>query len=637
MFSAHKRFLILGAGILLLGGLALLWRQPPGWAKAPAGRSSESAGKVMTNADCFACHEDVPEGHYASSAHGGNLCISCHNDIRELPHPEKLNKVQCANCHRIEAEVYNSSDHGKAVQSNVPAATCTTCHGASHVILSSRNPESPVYRLNIPKTCAVCHEDEKKMGEYNLLEKMPLRSYSQTVHGTALSRGILSSAICTDCHGSHDLHAPSNPKSKIYKRNVPATCGKCHENDLKIYERSIHGKAAMAGKREAPVCTDCHGEHVIKSHKDPTSLTYTTAVSEKVCGQCHAAEKVTSKYRLSTDRVKTYLESYHGIATKMGSTTTANCASCHGYHDILPPGDPLSSVNKNNLPRTCGKCHPKVSEQLAKGSVHLSPSPTSDTIIFYVTCFYILLIVLTIGGMLFHNVLDFLKKLREHYEEQKARGIYLRFSVTERIQHFVLALSFVVLAYTGFALKWPDAWWAAPFAMFEKGFEWRGQIHRIAAAVFCALCVFHGIYVFFTQRGRGQLRALLPVKKDFTDVILTFGHNLSLTKKKPVPGRYGYVEKAEYWALVWGTVVMVVTGALLMFENLTMRYFPKWVLDVALTIHFYEAVLATLAILVWHFYFTIFDPEHYPIDLSMTTGMSPEKHPEEDRKEGKDG
>ncbi|MFA6601100.1 MAG: cytochrome b/b6 domain-containing protein [Candidatus Omnitrophota bacterium] len=610
------RKLLAGSGVFLwlLPAVLLYAQDKPAGAKAAP----------ISNDDCFACHDNLAPDRFHSSVHGRNLCTSCHNDIQELPHPEELKKVQCSSCHRLEAEVYNTSDHGMAVKSKIEAASCQTCHGDPHAIFDSRNPESPVYRLNIPKTCAHCHDDEKKMAPYNLLERLPLQSYSETVHGKALAKGVIQSAICTDCHGSHDLHSPANPKSKIFKRNIPSTCGKCHENVFKIYERSIHGKAALEGKREAPVCTDCHGEHMIKSRLDPSSLTFPTAISERVCGNCHAAERVTSKYRLPADRLKTYRESYHGLASKMGMLTVANCASCHGAHDVLPSSDPLSSVNKVNLPKTCGKCHPNVGEQLAKGYVHVSASPTSNQVIFYVTCFYVALIFLVIGGMVAHNFLDFRVKLREHYEELKRRGIYLRFTLAERAQHWILVLTFVVLAYTGFALKFPHAWWSSPFSFFEAGAEWRGRIHRIAAAVFCFLCFIHALTLVFTKRGRGQLKALLPRLEDVWDVLRMFRHYFDPSKPRPRFKRYGYIEKAEYWALVWGTLIMVLTGAMLTFENVTMRYLPKWFLDVATTIHFYEAVLATLAILVWHLYFTIFDPEQYPLNLSMMTGMSPE-------------
>jgi len=599
------------------------------------------AAYAVENNECLACHgEDINHDVFNSSIHGSNLCTSCHVEIKALPHPEGLKKPTCNQCHRIEAEIYNSSDHGVALKAGVnEAASCRNCHGNPHTLLDSRNSQSPVNRSNIPKTCASCHEDKEKMSKYALTEKMPYKSYSETVHGKALiEKGIISSAVCTDCHGSHDLHSLSNPKSKIYRANVPSTCSRCHENIFMTYERSVHGKAALAGKREAPVCTDCHGEHTIMSRKELGSSVYPTAISEKTCPQCHNAGKIISKYGLPGNRLKTYMESYHGLASKSGSTTVANCASCHGAHDILPSSDPNSSVNKKNLSKTCGKCHPGAGAQLAKGSVHITPSNKQDRIVFYVTVFYIVLIVLVIGGMCAYVFLDYLNKLREHYRIMKAEAKILRWTLNERIQHLLLVITFVVLAYTGFALRFSHAWWALPFTVIEKGFDWRGTLHRAMAAVFCLLCVYHAGFMFFVKRGRTELKALLPSLKDFLDLFNMLKHNLGFSKKKPAFARFNYIEKSEYWALIWGSIIMIVTGSMLVFENFIMQYFPKWLLDAAGVIHFYEAVLATLAILVWHLYFTVFQPGHYPMNWSWITGkVGDDERRKDDRLEKKEG
>ena len=98
-------------------------------------------------------------------------------------------------------------------------------------------------------------------------------------------------------------------------------------------------------------------------------------------------------------------------------------------------------------------------------------------------------------------------------------------------------------------------------------------------------------------------------------------------RSRPTPPhqgeKFGYVEKAEYWAFMWGSTIMAITGFALWFENLSLRYLPKWVTDVATVIHFYEAVLATLSILVWHLYWVVFDPDVYPMDTSWWSGRSP--------------
>lgn len=576
---------------------------------------------VIQNEDCLMCHDTLDEQKFASSIHGHNLCTSCHTGITELPHEETLPPVDCASCHAIESEIYYTSDHGMALTHGIKAAACLDCHGKPHEMLDYRNPESPVYRANIPKTCAVCHADTEKMAPYDLSEREPIDSYMDSIHGKTLGEkdGVLS-AVCTDCHGSHDLHAPTNPQSKIYRQNVPKTCGKCHENVEKIYERSIHGRSALQGKREAPVCTDCHGEHNIKAFKDPDSTVYGATLSEKTCGHCHAAEKITTKYRLPFDAVETYMDSYHGLASRLGSTTVANCASCHGAHDILPSTDPKSSVYKENLARTCGKCHPGAGEGLTMGTVHVSPGARENNIVFMVSTFYVGLIFVVIGGMLLHNFLDFSYKLKQHYRKNREHGKYLRFTVQQRVQHIILVISFIVLAYTGFALKYPEAWWASPFAFFEGGESWRGIIHKSMAIIFVAIGTYHVGWLLFTRGGRKELKSLAPARQDFRDFFRLQRRNLGFKEEKIQFYRFNYIEKLEYWALVWGAVIMIVTGTILTFENIFMRHLPKWALDVATMVHFYEAVLATLAILVWHFYFVIFDPDQYPLNLSMTTG-----------------
>lgn len=465
------------------------------------------------------------------------------------------------------------------------------------------------------ETCLTCHESDKPVVDPKFLK--------DSVHG---------SLNCVDCH--------SAIKETPHEDRVPrVNCGACHAKEFEAYSASVHGKAFAAGKRDAPTCSDCHGEHGIRAPSDPRSSVYATNVSEKTCGSCHGVERVATKYSLPSDRVKTYLASYHGLASKFGRTTVANCASCHGAHAILPSSDPKSSIHKANLPVTCGQCHPNVGEQLAKGSVHVSDDRKRDFAVYWTTVFYLFLIFIVIGGMLVHNALDFGRKFRDIYAHRYLHHERMRFTSHERMQHHVLIVAFVLLAYSGFALKFSGAWWAAPLAWFDGDLDVRGWLHRISAVVFSVLAVWHGGYLVLTRRGRHQLNELRPRLRDLKDFISMLRYNLGRGGQKPEFGHYGYVEKAEYWALVWGSGIMIATGGLLWLANLSMRWLPKWVLDVAVTIHFYEAVLATLAILVWHFYFTIFDPEHYPLNLSIFTGKEAEKkkvHPAEEPKKDAD-
>jgi cytochrome b subunit of formate dehydrogenase len=136
--------------------------------------------------------------------------------------------------------------------------------------------------------------------------------------------------------------------------------------------------------------------------------------------------------------------------------------------------------------------------------------------------------------------------------------------------------------------------------------------------------IWHMIYLT-TLRGRKFLGDMLPVRLDFKFFLERILYNLKLREHTPRLKRFSYVEKAEYWALVWGTVVMIFTGLMLWFDNWFIQYFPKGVLDVALVIHYWEAWLATLAILVWHLYSTVFNPSVYPMNPSWLTGTMPDK------------
>jgi formate dehydrogenase gamma subunit len=226
--------------------------------------------------------------------------------------------------------------------------------------------------------------------------------------------------------------------------------------------------------------------------------------------------------------------------------------------------------------------------------------------------------------MLFHNLLDWLRKLRRHIAQYGSLTTPLRLTLNQRVQHLILLLSFLLLAVTGFALKFPGSFWAEPIVRWEKDFPLRGLIHRIAGVVLIAAGFYHLIYLLFTVEGRKSLRAMLPKTRDARQAVQTVGYNLGYRRELPSYSRFNYAEKVEYWALVWGTVVMGITGILLWAHNFVLRYLPSSWLQVATAVHYYEAILATLAIVVWHFYAVIFDPEVYPLKWTLVNGRAPE-------------
>jgi cytochrome b subunit of formate dehydrogenase len=606
---------------------------------------------AIENSDCFVCHSDqtltmtnaagkpvslfIDEEKFSRSIHGKNLCTSCHTDVTDIPHAEHLKPVSCGQCHRVETQIYLNSDHGQAVHKGVTeAASCQDCHGNPHDLLNYRNPASPVYRTNIPETCGRCHGNTAEMEKFHLRQRSPIVSYEKSVHGIALlEKKELNAAVCTDCHGSHDLHKSTNPQSKLYWQNVPNTCGKCHENVEHTYLRSVHGKAVKAGVRDAPVCTDCHGEHTIQAVKLATSRVSPANIPE-TCGQCHAAQRIVTQYRLPPNVFTTYIQSFHGLALQGGNLTAANCASCHGVHDILPASDPLSTINPKNLPQTCGKCHPGIGTRLSAEffRVHAPPGAAEGKpfLVNFISWFYIGLITVTIGGMVTFNFLDYLRKARAHVRAVNTDAhAELRLTRLARVQHWLLLVLFILLAYTGFAHKFPDAAWSWPFRAFgETGAYVRGMIHRVCGWSFAGFFVAHLIALFGTRRGRTYLWALWMVPHDLRDATAQFAYNVGLRRSPPPHRRWNYAEKAEYWALIWGSVVMILTGAMLIFTNTVLRLLPKVWHDVAQVIHYYEAVLATLAILVWHFYWVIFDPKEYPMNPSWLIGKKASHTPQ---------
>ena len=161
-------------------------------------------------------------------------------------------------------------------------------------------------------------------------------------------------------------------RSKVNHWKVPGTCAQCHKEIAREFNESVHGEAVKAGVRDAPVCIDCHGEHLIMDPKSAGSPLNAQNVSAQTCGRCHGDPRLALRYDLPADRLPSYAGSYHGLALKEGKVTAANCASCHGVHSILRSSDPRSTVNAANLPKTCGACHKGVAEaKFTIGPVHV--------------------------------------------------------------------------------------------------------------------------------------------------------------------------------------------------------------------------------------------------------------------------
>lgn len=499
-------------------------------------------------------------------------------------------------------------DLGKLAASVHKTNTCASCH----TDITSRHPDDNVPVK--PANCTGCHP-------------LQAESHAASVHGVALKAGRADSATCSDCHAGHTVLPPTSPQSPLHFSKLAQTCGACHDRAARDVADSVHGKALAAGHREAPTCTDCHSEHKIEALKTTSPL----KISAEICSKCHASERLNTKFKLPPDRVKTFLESYHGLAAQYGSTVAADCASCHGYHRILPSLDPRSTIHKDHLVQTCGKCHPGANANFVQSKVHVdaaSAEAASDLggkLNWWVRRIYLVLIASVVGFMFLHNLLAFAKKLRVRYRTGDLS--VLRMTLSQRWQHFVLGSSFIVLAVTGFALKFPDSWVAKLLGSNEAFRSWT---HRIAGVTLLLVGFYHLVYLVSTKDGRKLLRDFLPVKKDLKDFTQNARYLTGIGKFKPRFARFGYAEKMEYWAVIWGTVIMGATGLGIWFKLGVTKFLPRWIVDVALTIHYYEAILACLAILVWHFYHVIFDPDVYPFNSACWKGRVSKEWQEEE-------
>jgi cytochrome b subunit of formate dehydrogenase len=655
-------------GLLLLGAPAGAWGQDE--ASAPPSLTQTQEIQI-----CQQCHANpdlrgfdvqgrsqnvtVDAEAFLGSVHGKLRCSQCHTDIDplQLPHPQHARRVQCRSCHlekrlpeapefdRTIFKEYADSIHGKlAARGDADAPACADCHG-HHDIRPPSDPKSRVRRENIPQMCSGCHADQGMVGRRRISHGDTLRYYLHSVHGRLLEEGGSGHksaagkppAVCTDCHGVHGIRPANDPNSQVARPNLPSTCGKCHGGILAEWKQSIHGQAWAHGVTEAPVCTNCHGEHTIRSPENPQSSVYPTHIVA-TCSHCHENAALQRQLGLPTLRLSTYRQSYHGILNRYGSTEVAECASCHGAHNILPSTDPRSPIYPGNLQQTCGSCHPGIGKGVSMGKIHMAGTRAANPLYYWIKVIYQWLIFGLIGFFVIYTLLDLRNHWRgrvshavsPHSEDDPLSHEYLeRFNPSEKWQHILLVVSFTLLVISGMPMSYPEAGWAERLLTFPATAAARGIIHRIAAVILMLVAVWHLFYLA-TPRGRMQLRALMFGRKDLADILQMIRCYLGLSNEKPRFGHFSWIEKTEYLAVVWGTFVMVLTGLLLWFEAQALHILPLWAWNVAKLVHSYEALLAFLAIIVWHLYHVHFKPGVFPMSDVWLTGKISLRHLQEE-------
>ncbi len=643
-FSSGMRNDSLGRACVLFPLMALL-------ALSQAPLASGAAVKI-TNEDCFTCHEDpalvriaggvtnslsVKTNALAKSVHSSLQCIDCHTGIAELPHPDKLAPPQCGTCHEDTVKEYDGSIHGVSRKAgSLGAATCSDCHGA-HDIQSVKQADSPVFKLNLPRTCARCHSNPSLTAEYKVKNPDAAAQYAESIHGRALLKlGLTQAPSCSDCHGVHNIKRSVDFDSPINHANTAKTCGKCHAGIEKIYDQSVHGKLLAKGDKRAPVCTDCHSAHQIETIRDG----HFKSISDKRCGACHE------------DRLEYYRETYHGKAIALGSPTVAACYDCHGYHDVLPPSDPASHLSSTNIVATCKKCHPGATKGFTQYLPHANPLDREHYPLLYLV--FMAMTALLIGTFGFFGLHTAFWIFRSGYlyihdsktfraakiSTQKGDEWFTRFSPFERLLHILVVTSFLTLVITGMPLKFHFTQWAQTLFHILGGAQVARWLHHVAAIITFLYFALHLTERFSSMwkdrksycdptTGKFKLRLLwvamtgpdsmIPNKGDWNDFI---AHQKWFFGKGPRPefDRWTYWEKFDYLAVFWGVAMIGASGLIMWFPEFFSLFMPGWIINVALIVHSDEALLAAGFIFTFHFFNTHFRLEKFPMDTVIFSG-----------------
>lgn len=347
------------------------------------------------DANCLMCHSDrdfkgsfqngdlislyVDNGAFEQSVHGpaGLECLACHTNISRYPHHDE-EQVTCIDCHPGEG------------------GTAEALETTLRVQLSFADRREMTLAIN--EECRSCHKEEFAVA-------------GDSAHVRVLQGGNRDAPVCVDCHGSHNISSPGEPRAEISH-----TCGSCHRAVYSTYRTSIHGAALdIESNPDVPTCTDCHGVHSVRGPRDSSYRNDSIAI----CGGCHSDHDLMDKYGISTDVFQTYLDDFHGRTVDFfrrrdagNPSNKAVCFDCHGIHNIRQHGDPLSTIYPTNLQHTCQQCHEDANIKFPDAWIsHYLPTWEDTPVLYAVRFAYsTVLIPFTLGGFLIYIGLDARKR-----------------------------------------------------------------------------------------------------------------------------------------------------------------------------------------------------------------------------------
>jgi len=588
------------AGVLALSLLGLV----------PIQAVVAEAAATLTNAACQQCHDGrqshtVPDDRlyaepgdtrtltaiapdkYAAGVHANMQCVDCHTNIvdNRAPHEKTdARKVDCAGCHEklwqdaqadaalreahprfgivaTNIKFYRESFHARenADDPTHVNAVCHDCHDTHffNVPADKTGPAYEAWRLGIPDLCGKCHEEQ-------------LETFSASVHGTEIAEERnAKSAVCTDCHTTHEITGTSLTSFKLLN---PEECGVCHRQNLHTYRDTYHGQVTQLGYTHTAKCYDCHGSHEILQVDDPKSTVHTDNRLE-TCRECHDGKKMPlatagfisfGPHAHANDRDR-YPEMW--FASRFMVALLLGVFAFFWLHSGL-------------------WYYREWQDRKAGGQVRVVQTEA-------------------IG-------IDATKHVR-------------RFSLGWRIAHLVFAIVTMTLVLTGTTALYAHSGWAPVVAKLFGGAQAVGLVHRVAAALFLGIFFIHFVYVMQHLLRKPGFKwfgsdSLIPNWKDLKDC---WGMFKWFVGKGPRPlfDRWAYFEKFDYWAVFWGVTIIGASGLLLAFPHVTGTFLPGWVFNVATLVHGEEAFLAAVFLFTVHFFNNHFRPDKLPPpDIVMFTG-----------------
>jgi cytochrome b subunit of formate dehydrogenase len=580
-----------------------------GPALAAAREATPAVAVTLDNATCLKCHDGrkgklemlasngekravkkVVPGKYAESVHGDMDCVACHLEITDSTSPHKpsttVKKAECAQCHLdlweetkklgkaaekprlgIVADnvaAYRNSFHAKPDKDDPTKqmAICSDCHDVHTFDVPPRGTqERKEWHLAVPTICGKCHEDH-------------LEEWGESIHGKeATGKKNLKTAVCSDCHTTHDILGSSTDKAKLA---ITASCGDCHQDYFKSYKASYHGQVNTLGYAYTAKCFDCHGSHGIEPSKDPKSKMHEKN-RLKTCQKCHSGKE--GKPPLATAGFLSF--SPHGNShdfdkyPEIWITTKAMVALLVGVFAFFWLHSGLWWY-REYADRKAGKHVP-------------------------------------------HVMTD---KLPPEFAAKHVR----RFGPMWRIAHLAFALSVMTLVLTGMAVFFPETGWAKSVMAAFGSPKVAGQVHRFAAYTMLGIFAIHLVAVSIAILRKWKdfkffgPDSFVPNWKDMYDMIGMFKWFIG-KGERPRIERWSYWEKFDYWAVFWGMAIIGGSGMMLAFPHVVAAYLPGWVFNVAMVVHGEEAILAAVFLFTVHFFNNHFRPDKLPPpDVVMFTG-----------------